>query len=50
MKQTFVLLLTLLFPTLLFSQEVEKGITGRVIGSCLSFMLAFYILWRKQAD
>lgn len=33
MKQTFVLLLTLLFPTLLFSQEVETGITGRVIGS-----------------
>lgn len=33
MKQTFVLLLTLLFPVLLFSQEVETGITGRVIGS-----------------
>ncbi len=33
MKQTFVLLLTLLFPALLFSQEVETGITGRVIGS-----------------
>lgn len=53
MKQTFVLLLTLLFPALLLSQEVETGITGRVIGSeskqpgsrshCDSE-------WRKQAD
>lgn len=33
MKQTFVLLLTLLFPALLFSQESETGIEGRVIGS-----------------
>lgn len=33
MKQTLVLLLTLLFPTLLFSQESETGIKGCVIGS-----------------
>lgn len=33
MKQTFVLLLVLLFPTLLFSQESDTGIKGYVIGS-----------------
>lgn len=33
MKQTFVLLLTLLFPSLLFSQESETGIKGCVIGA-----------------
>lgn len=33
MKHTFVLLLTLLFPALLFSQESETGVKGCVIGS-----------------